>query len=281
MPKGGSNTIKPPKPSVGAGKPAPKPPKPGIGPGKPAPSPGNLGSNTPVAGPGGGPPPTEVWNPGVPTPTVQPFMTAEDMMAYAQARQQYEEGLFNLDYNYANQVTNATFEKEGIEKGRVKSKAESSDDMAARGLFRSSVRDADLFDIDATAEMRKTFLDTQLNTMKLNNDAQKVMMQGNWKLYEEGKGKKEVENAAGVQASMPAWEIEPHMETIAPPPKPNQNQNKPKTPFQQNQGIKAPGEAKQNTPIPNFNGGTTAPASKNKNSTNLGAAKKVMGKLYG
>ncbi len=262
-----------------------------VGGNKPAPSPGHLAPNQPAPAPGGGGGgnggggggPQEVWNPGVPTPKVDPFLTAEDLMAYAQARQQYEEGLLGLDQNYESQVINTGYEKEGIEKGRVKGRNESTEDAAGRGLFRSSIRDADLFDIDATAAMRSTFLDTQLNALKINTEAQKNTMAANWGRYQEGVNKKMVENAEGVQANMPAWQVEPHMEKVGgAPPEPPKSQSKPK--FEQNKGIVGPGEARKNTPIPGTSGGVEAPVNsgKKKNSPgSVSAAKSVMGKLYG
>jgi len=235
-----------------------------------------LSSNPqPVAGPGS---PGTTYNPGVPNPTVQPFLTAEDMMAYAMARQQYEEGLHSLDANYETSLITTGYEKENLEKGRVQGREESSDDMAARGLFRSSVRDADLFDIDATAEMRKVFLDTQLNTQKLNMETQKASMEANWKTYEEGVNQKKVENAAGVQANMPQWQVEPHWENIKQPSDPKQ-QKKQGGGAKQNTTITAPKEPKQNTSVPA--GPSVSAPQKAKGTKAVNSAKNIMGKLYG
>lgn len=263
-------------PKVGPGKPTPK--NPGVGPGKPAPKNPGVGPGVPVSGPGAAPPPSEVYNPGVPTPVVQPFLTAEDLMAYAQARQAYESQLSELDANYSTSVTNTGYEKEQLTKSAISGKAEHSDDFAARGLFRSSVRDADLFDIDATAEMRKTFLDTQLNTLKLNTETQKHSLDEMWNNPETGYlhalDLKKVQNAQGVQGSLPMWSVEPHMEKISPV-----NTNVAKKPGAQ---------FKHNAPIsqnPN-NGGTTykptaKPPSAPKQKSGLGKQQKAMGKLYG
>lgn len=262
---------------------------PKVGKGKPAGGGGpSLGKNKPVSKPriggqqavsGSGAAPSKgTWNPGVPSPTVDPFMSAEDIMAYSQARQAYESQLNELDFNYANSVANAGYEKDEITKGAIKGKDDTNWDAAGRGLFRSSIRDADLFDIDATAEMRKTFLDTQLNTLKLNTEAQKHSLDEMWNNpetgYLHGLELKKVANAQGVQANMPQWQVAPHMEKPTPPPKPKQQVAK-----------KNPNAPVQNSPVGSpaqrSNGGTTYPGSKPpaRPKTNVGAGRKVMGRL--
>lgn len=243
-------------------------------------TPGHLGNAKAVGGnkkktskPSGGGGTTQVMNPGVLTPTVEPFMTAEDMQTYAQSRRQYEEGLNHLDLNYSNQVANTAYEEEQIAKGAVSSKAEANDDFAARGLFRSSVRDADLFDIDATAEMRKTFLDTQLNTLRLNTEAEKASAESAWNEYQAGVNKKEVENAQGVSATLPKYSVEPHLETVKKAGMPAPPKKTPAPTLVMNQSIGGS----------LANGGTTAPGSKPppRPKAHVGPAMKVKGQLYG
>lgn len=247
----------------------------GVAPRRPAPAGKGKGKGGKKADPHAG----EIWNPGEENPTVAPFMTGEDMMAYAEARQAYEQQLADLDYSYATAVANTGYEKEQVTKGAVKGKSDANWDAAARGLFRSSIRDADLFDIDATAEMRKRFLDTQLDTLKLNTETQKAALDRMWNDpqtgYLHGLELKKIANAQGVAADMPQWKVEPGWEKPPAPAKVPQA-NKPKT--------KAP---IRNTPIsakPNTGGTPYRPGSKPpprpKAKTRVGGRRKPMGALY-
>lgn len=233
---------------------------------------GEESSNTKYAQ-GYGKPNNEIYNPGVPTPTVQPFLTADDIRQFSEARKQYEEGLHQLDYNLETSSANEGYEKEQISKSAVSGKVEHSEDFAARGLFRSSVRDADLFDIDATAEMRKTFLDTQLNTLKLHTESEKATAAARWGEYEGAVNAKKIENAEGVSATLPKWEVEPHMEAGPTKPK-TQAPVVPKAPFHvQNDGLSPQG-------VSSKNGGTPyEPGSKPPARPRIGSPQKVMGKL--
>src|SRR5687767_4135499 len=106
-------------------------------------------------GPGVKPPkkPGKIFVPGVPHETIEPFMRPEDLMAFAEARGQYEAGLREIDDAYAMAQAESLIEKDNIDKERKLRSRDSRDDFAARGLHQSSVRDADLFDIDATAAL--------------------------------------------------------------------------------------------------------------------------------
>lgn len=197
----------------------------------------------------------QVWNPGVPTPTIAPFLTGEDIMAYSEAKKSYENELSELDFNYANTVANTGYEKDQITKGAVQGKADTNWDMAGRGLARSSIRDADLFDIDATAEMRKTFLDTQLNTLKLTTETRKHSLDEAWNNpetgYLHGLELKKISNAQGANAGLPQWQTAPHFEKPPTPAKPPQQPKKQANP---NGPVQGPTLSPPKKPV---NGGTT------------------------
>lgn len=235
--KGGGTNAPVKSPALHTNRPAKPKPKQGVGKGQPAGGKKGKGKKNPHAG--------EVYNPGVPSPTVDPFMTAEDIMDYANARNEYERGLHELDFTYANQVAQTGYEKEQISKGAAQSRSAASDDMAARGLFKSSVRDAELFDIDATAEMKKTFLDTQLNTLKLHTETEKARLHDYWNDpesgYLHGLELKKVQNAMDASADAPAYLQEPGWEKD-----PNAPQNKHKKPKQNK-----PPKFQHGSPVPN------------------------------
>lgn len=265
-------------PKVGGAKPAGGGGKAGVGPGQPAKGGGGkIGPGKPL--PGGPPPQPGAPAPaGTPTPVINPFMTAEDIMAYSEAKKNYETQLAELDYNYATSVANTGYEEEQITKGAIQSKADTNWETAGRGLERSSIRDGDLFDIDATAEMRKRFLDTQLDTLKLNTEAQKAALNAYWNDPETGfmagMQKKEVQNAQQASAGLPA--------TTEPPPGPGSpaaGKQKGKGAGGKGGGIPAKGFMPQPPPKPkNPSIGPGQPLSPPK-PPKVGAAKAIKGKL--
>lgn len=229
-----------------------------------------------------GAPGMPIYNPGVENPTPSPFMTQQDIEEYAEAREQYEGGLHELDRNYEAQKHSNEYEGAEIEKGRVAGVESENWDAAGRGLFKSSIRDGDLADIDAAAEIKKKFLSDSLSTLAVYNEGQKKSMEAKWGRFEESERRKEVENAEGVSASMPKYSVEPHVEFApvkaggaAPVPKkaPVRGQTimNPTAQKSKNGGITAP------PPNPSISPGQKATAA-----SHMGVANSaIAGRLYG
>lgn len=132
----------------------------------------------------------------VPQQTIQPFMTGDDLMALAQARGDYESNVYNLDYELEKLRNQTAQDQQETETTRVKGKGRADWDNAARGLATSSIRDAEMYDIDATAAIRKRFLETQLDTATLNTQRLKEAARHAFEdIYMQGLNQKMVENA--------------------------------------------------------------------------------------
>lgn len=264
--KSGGTNAPPRNPDVGKGHAAGGGAKTGVGHGAPA----GGGKKSPGAHAG------EIYNPGVKNPTINPFLTAEDLMDYASSRSQYEQGINEFDFNYEQSVVNTQREKEAITKKEGFDLSSAKDDYGARGLQRSSVRDADLFDINATAEMKKTNLDANLNALKLHTDTEKARLQSYWENpetgYMHGLNLKSEENAKKAGGEMPEYSTEPSWSKkpggSKPPPKPNSGGSG---------GVVRAGDVGTPHSPPTRSGGTQAPIHSPAVSSNRG----VKGKLYG
>jgi hypothetical protein len=248
----------------------------------------SIGNNRPVSpapGQATPTPPPEIWNPGEENAHIEPFLTQQDIEEYAEAREQYEEGLKELDRNYETTKHNNEYEEAEIEVGRKQGKESANWDFAGRGLFHSSVRDLDLSDIDATAEIKKKFLSDQLSALAVCNEGQKKSMEAKWNRYNEAVERKKVENAAEVNSTMPRWKVEPHWETQPITQSKPKSEPAKKAPFKANEPIGFnPGHQTSK------NGGITAPppnpsVSPNQKARNAShvavATNKIAGKLYG
>lgn len=153
-------------------------------------------------------PPGKTWVPGsagVHTPVIQPFKMAGDMMQTSDENFNLEQGLANLDTEFSNLKTNTDYEKTQVNKSEVNAKNTTVDNMIARGLGQSSIRDGEIYDIQATASMRRNFLDTTLGTAEIALGTNKARLQKRHDDIMTAMAAKEVENAQNANAGMPDY----------------------------------------------------------------------------
>ncbi len=124
------------------------------------------------------------------------------MMGLADAQRQRDQAYGDLDFNLEKQRQETQFGQQDAERGRVKGADKTNNSMAGRGMFHSSMRDAELFDIDATAGLRKQMLQQQLDTQTLNSQRQKSVLDSSWTQYMAGLTQKQVENAKAASEGM-------------------------------------------------------------------------------
>lgn len=102
---------------------------------------------------------------------VQPFNTPDELQQKADRFAQLQTGLFDLDYSVKKMGADNDFQKGEIEHNLKLNVAGTIDNMIARGLGQSSVKDGEINDLNATAAIRKQYLDTTLNAATI--DAQR------------------------------------------------------------------------------------------------------------
>jgi hypothetical protein len=142
---------------------------------------------------------------GVHTPTIQPFQTSDDMMNVADSEFDLGQGLADLDKGFADLKTNVDYEKRQVDKSEVASKNTTIDDMIARGLGQSSIRDGEIYDIQATASMRRNFLDTTLGSAEIALGTNKARLQKRHDDIQKAIDQKAMENAAALAAQTPDY----------------------------------------------------------------------------
>lgn len=160
---------------------------------------------------------------GVLNPTIQPFSTAGDMMQASDEQFNLESGLFDLDSALNKMRIDTDYSKSQITKSEGEAKSATVDNMIARGLFRSSVKDGEIYDIQATASMRRNFLDTTLNTAELETINRKGMMASRADSIKKALDRKMVENAQAANQNAPDYLTPPtqgQFVNMPQPPKP-------------------------------------------------------------
>lgn len=155
----------------------------------------------------------EIHTPGVENPDTPPFKLAEDFLAEDQARAERTDTYTTLDEQLASMAAQNVSEKQRIAKDQAYSRRDAEFLAASRGLERSSIRDAELWDIDATAGLRRNELDTNLQLATLSADRQKTAADNAWNDFQRNYlGPKMVENAAAADEGVPEYAVDPTTE---------------------------------------------------------------------
>lgn len=152
---------------------------------------------------------TTPGTPGQKSPVIDPFMNADDMQSADEARAQLAATLAQQDYELSDLATSTEADKAAIDRQHPYDRRDASDEAAARGLFQSSIRDAELWDIDATAAIRKNLLDVGLSTKRIQSQNAKTAAQAAYDTFQANMHQKMVENAQAASENLPEYLVNP------------------------------------------------------------------------
>lgn len=132
--------------------------------------------------------------------TVEPFLTAEDLFRHNDAWKSYQDQLSQLELELSGLETNTNFELGENDRNLVKGQSSAKDQAAGRGIYNSSIKDAELFDLEATRNMRRTFLQGQLSSAAARAARLKKNLDDWWTQFLSDENTKKVQNAAAVSS---------------------------------------------------------------------------------
>lgn len=161
------------------------------------------------------------YNPGVRNPTVDPFMTSDQMVNHNDQYKSLTDTINNNAARLVNAMGDTAYNKAQIAQQRTAATASTQWAAAARGMAQSSVRDSDLWDINRTAQARQQNLDTQLETLRTTIDTLNREALSRWERWSGVIGQEMVQNAENANANVPVWQTQPGW-TPAPELKPMQ-----------------------------------------------------------
>ena len=160
---------------------------------------------------------------------MNPFFTPQDLQAINDFNTKYATDLSNLDFELGNLRADTTYQTTQNDKQAKENRAAAADQMAGRGLFQSSIKDAALYDIEASRSLANKFLTDKMTAATLNAGTQKKILGDSKKRFDEAINAQGVQNAAEQNASlhqgwadaMAAWEqAHPAPPPVAAAPKP-------------------------------------------------------------
>lgn len=101
----------------------------------------------------------------VPNDPTQPFLTGGQTVDRTQAQLSHDQQVQDLQDQLATATLNAGYQKKAIEQSRGKGVSGTQDDAAARGIFQSSIKDGQIYDINAQAANQQQQLSDQLTAL--------------------------------------------------------------------------------------------------------------------
>lgn len=156
-----------------------------------------------------------IFQPGIPTPTIQPFFTGDDLLQINEFLADFNRQMGfgdtpgELDLQLDRARIDTDRQKKEFDRQAHEAKVQTTDEMIGRGLFRSSIRDADLADIDRANAARKQILDTALGRLTIDTDIQKRRLQESKRRFDEAMARKAAENAINANQGQPPFLREP------------------------------------------------------------------------
>ncbi len=147
--------------------------------------------------------------PGVRRPALTPFLTPEQQISDVGQRADWSGQLGELDRTLEKLAADTTYQKQQLNKTSSENAARVNDNAIARGMFTSSVRDAELYDLEATKTIRSNFLDDQVKLTTLQTQSRKSEIAAHQTAYQNALNKMQVENAAKASEGLSPWITEP------------------------------------------------------------------------
>lgn len=139
-----------------------------------------------------------------PTPPVQPFLTPQDLQEVANFNFGNAINMADIDRALTDLQTQTSYQKQQNDTEAKQVSNQTSDQMAGRGLFRSSIKDAALYDIQAQNTLRQKFLDDQLTTAVLDAQTRKDAIAAAQRAFQSAMDARAAANAKSINDTIPA-----------------------------------------------------------------------------
>ncbi len=147
----------------------------------------------PGAGPGAPPPPSAA--------VIDPFLRPEDLQALADFNFGQANSLADIDRGLADLATQTAYDRVQVDKGAKQGSSDATDNAIARGLFRSSVKDATLYDIEGQRVRSQQLFTDRQNNATLDADRRKSILKQAQDALAERMRQQAVSNAREVSAA--------------------------------------------------------------------------------
>lgn len=152
---------------------------------------------------------TKAGTPGVKNDVIQPFMTQDQIMELGAKQQDQNDQFSQLDFALKNMIAETEYANHQADEVAVADRKYVNEDATARGMFNSSIRDAALFDVDATAMALKTDNQRKLDAMDQDTMRQKLLSNQAMTAYKNALNEAMVKNAQDANEGMEEYKVNP------------------------------------------------------------------------
>lgn len=153
--------------------------------------------------------PGSAATPGVPSPTMSPFLTPDQQITQIDFEGDIEEQLANLDNALEGMRIDNEFQKTELDTAHKQQVARADESAIGRGLYTSSIRDAELNDLEATKRVRSSFLDTQFSVAQANAGATRERLRQSLDQLHNAMNQQGAQNASNASEDAAPYSQEP------------------------------------------------------------------------
>ncbi len=136
--------------------------------------------------------------------TLQPFLSADDMLALTSFRSDTDLQLHEIDKQLGELAIDTNYQRQQTARNYKKDAAATDDDAAGRGIFRSSIRDAALDDLKKIRTTNTKLLDDRMSMANANANTAKGILARRAQEQQLALAQKQRENAQQAQDAITA-----------------------------------------------------------------------------
>lgn len=139
---------------------------------------------------------------------MDPFYTGDDLLSISQYETNEASQLADIDSALGAARIDREYQNTQLDDNFKQGQSRTMDDMAARGLFMSSVKDSAIYDLEATRSIQRNFLNDRFNQTLQEGARRKDLILGKGGARERfwaAMQKKAIENASSLTAEQDPW----------------------------------------------------------------------------
>jgi hypothetical protein len=144
-----------------------------------------------------------------PVPLIDPFLRPEDLQALADFNFSEGNQLADIDRNLADLRTQTGYDRQQVDRQAKQGTSDATDSAIARGLFRSSIKDATLYDIEGQRVRQQQLYTDRLGNAAMDADRRKSILRQARAELDKRLADQAVANAREASANQPVASPQP------------------------------------------------------------------------
>jgi hypothetical protein len=144
-----------------------------------------------------------------PVPLIDPFLRPEDLQALADFNFNEAGSLADIDRGLSDLTTQTAYDRQQVDRQAKQGASDATDNAVARGLFRSSIKDATLYDIEGQRVRQQQLFTDRLSNAAMDADRRKAILRQARAELDKRLADQAVANAREASANQPVATPQP------------------------------------------------------------------------